>query len=96
MDSNSSEDYLEGGWMEAQTETTFTDAAVAGTYLFGQLPRIEPEANGNVGEFGLLGNGDVTVAVTTAGEGDFTWDQSMTGMTYAWDTTVTGRLLLSR
>jgi hypothetical protein len=82
--------YLEPGWMEPQTQTTFTNAAVAGNYLFGQLPRIEPTSNGNVGEFYLSNSGGLTANVTTAGVGDFTWDQSMTGGTYSWDTTATG------
>jgi len=82
--------YLQTGWMEPQTQTTFTNAAVAGNYLFGQLPRVEPTTNGNVGEFYLSNSGGFTASVTTAGEGDFTWDQSMTGGTYSWDTTATG------
>ena len=81
--------FLEWGWIEPQSQTTFTDAAVAGNYLFGQLPRIEPGSNGNVGELDLSSSGNVTAGVTTAGEGDFTYDQSITG-TYSWDTTATG------
>jgi hypothetical protein len=88
--------YLETGWMEPQTQTTFTYTAVAGTYLFGQLPRPEPASNGNAGEFILssCSSGSsscgATATITTAGAGDFTFDQSIGSGTYNWDTTVTG------
>jgi hypothetical protein len=80
---------IESGVMEPQTQTTFTDAAVAGDYMFGQLPLMEPGSNGNVGETDLLSNGNLATGLTTAGEGDFSYDQSITG-TYSWDTTATG------
>jgi hypothetical protein len=86
---NGSEGYPETGCLEPQTQTTFTDAAVAGDYLFGQLPRVEPTSNGNVGEFDLLSNGTYTDEVTLGGKGSFTYDQPGSG-TYSWDTTATG------
>jgi len=89
IDFNGSEGYLATGWTEPQSQSTFTSAAVAGNYLFGQLPRPEPTSNGNVGEFDLTSSGSVTGGVSTAGEGDFSWDQSLS-MTYSWDTSVTG------
>jgi hypothetical protein len=88
--------YLETGWVEPQSQTTFTYAAVAGTYLFGQLPRPEPTSNGNAGEFILSSctsgsaSCGLTGSITTAGAGNFTYDQSFGSMTYNWDTTVTG------
>jgi hypothetical protein len=89
IDFNGSEGYLATGWTEPQTATTFTDAAVAGNYLFGQLPRPEPTSNGNAGEFDLSNSGNVTGGITTAGVGDFSYDESIS-MTYSWDPTVTG------
>jgi len=88
--------FMETGWAEPQTEATFTYAAVAGTYLMGQMARIEPGSNGNVGEWVLssCASGSAscgfTGSVTTGGEGDFSYDQSFGSMTYNWDTTVTG------
>ena len=92
---NSSSGYLDSGWVEAQTQTTFTDTAVAGNYLFGQLPRPEPTSNGNVGELDLSNTGNITGGISTAGQGDFSYDQSLS-MSYAWDTTVpnTGSFLV--
>jgi hypothetical protein len=85
----SSNGYLESGWVEAQSQTTFTDAAVAGNYMLGQLPPMSATQNGNVGEFDLSSAGGITGGITTAGEGYFTWDQAQT-MTYSWDTSVAG------
>ena len=86
---NSSGDPSWTGWFEAQSLATFTDAAVTGDYMMSKLPLLEPETNGISGEFDLSSSGNVTAGVTTAGEGDFTYDQSITG-TYGWDTAATG------
>jgi hypothetical protein len=101
FDFNGSQSYLATGWTEPQTETTFTYAAVAGTYLFGGLPQMEPGSNGNVGEWVLSSSGCTTSGgvtycpltgdVTTGGEGSFSYDQSLnSGMTYNWDASVPG------
>jgi hypothetical protein len=89
MDVNGGEGWLETGWIEAQTQATFTDAALAGNYLFHQLPRINPSSNGNIGEFDMSSSGSLSAEFTTAGEIDFTYDQSKTG-TYSWDSTAPG------
>jgi hypothetical protein len=86
---NLSSGFLDSGWMEAQSGT-FTDTAVAGTYMMGELPLIEEQKNGNVGDFDLLANGSGTANVTTAGIGSFAYDQSIGVGTYAWDTTASG------
>ncbi len=88
LDFNASQGYLATGWTEPQSGT-FTGAAVAGNYLFGQLPRPEPASNGNVGEIALSNSGNITGGITTAGAGDFSYDQS-TSTTYSWDTTAAG------
>jgi len=89
VDFNGSEGYLESGWTEPQSQTTFTDAAVAGNYMAGSLPVMEPAANDITGQYDLLSNGNYSGGLTTAGEGDFSYDQPISG-TYNWDTSVTG------
>ena len=90
IDFNGSEGYLATGWTEPQTQTTFTNAAVAGNYMLGQMPPTQASQKGHVGEFDLDNAGNITGGITTAGQGDFSWDQSVSGMGYNWDTTVTG------
>ncbi len=75
--------------MEPQSQTTFTDAAVAGNYMVGKLPMMEPASDDIAGQYDLLSNGNYTGGLTTAGEGDFSYDQSISGA-YNWDTSVTG------
>ncbi|MGA3080304.1 MAG: IPT/TIG domain-containing protein [Terracidiphilus sp.] len=77
------------GWLEAQTQTAFTDAALAGSYLSGELPLLNPESDGTVGEYILPGNGTIQGGVNIAGQGDLSWDQPLS-TTYAWDATVPG------
>ena len=31
---------LDSGWLESQTQTAFTNTALAGNYLFGEMPRL--------------------------------------------------------
>jgi hypothetical protein len=47
--------------------------------------------NDATGEFDLLSNGSISGGVTTGGEGDFTWDQAMSGA-YSWASTTYGTL----
>jgi hypothetical protein len=81
--------YLETGWVEPQSQTTFTYAAVAGTYMMGQLPKMEPGSNSNVGEINVSSSDAITGGSSEAGAGDFSYDQALS-MTYAWDTTAPG------
>jgi hypothetical protein len=90
LDLNGSYNYLETGWLEPQSQTTFTDAALAGNYMLGELPLMEEQKNGNVGDFDLLATGSGSANVTSAGIGDFTYDQSQGVGTYTWDTTASG------
>jgi hypothetical protein len=80
--------YLQTGWVEAQTQTTFTNEALAGTYLFGQMSPMQANQNSNVGEFTLLSNGNMTGGGTHAGAGSFSYDQTLS-FTYEWDTSTT-------
>jgi hypothetical protein len=84
---------VDSGWLEPQTlpqtQTAFTDGALAGNYLFGELPLLNGESNGSVGEFDLTGSGTINGAVTTSGQNNLSWDQA-SSMTYAWDATAPG------
>jgi hypothetical protein len=96
LDFNGSESYLATGWLESQTQTTFTDTALAGNYLLGKLPPLTAANNDTVGEFDLANSGNITGGISTAGQGDFSFDQS-SPMTYEWDpsaTAGTGSLLI--
>ena len=80
---------LDSGWMEPQTQTAFTGAALAGNYLFGELPLLNLLPTGYAGEYNLSGSGAITGAATSAAQGVISWDQSLSA-TYAWDTTAPG------
>jgi hypothetical protein len=76
---------VDTGWLEAQSRTTFTNAALSGNYLFGELPRIGVQPTAYLGEYSLSASGAITAGVTTSAEGILSWDQSLS-VTYAWDT----------
>jgi hypothetical protein len=83
--------YLQTGWVEPQTQTTFTDVAVAGNYLFGEMPPpMQATQHGNVGEFNFSSSGAITSGITEAGQGDFSYDQSKSMGTLSWDSTAPG------
>jgi hypothetical protein len=82
--------YLQTGWVEPQSQTTFTYAAVAGNYLFGMLPPMQATQHGNVGELNVSSSGAITGGLTEAGQGDFSYDQSQSMGTLSWDSTATG------
>jgi hypothetical protein len=82
--------YLQTGWIEPQTQTTFTDAALAGNYLFGQLSPMQATQHGNVGELNVSSSGVITGGLTEAGQGDFSYDQSQNMGTLIWDPTAPG------
>lgn len=80
---------LDSGWLEPQTQTSFTNAALAGDYFSGELPRLSVSSSGSVGEYDLTSGGAITGAITTSGPGVLNWDQAL-GTTYGWDTTAPG------
>jgi hypothetical protein len=87
---------LDSGWLESQTQTSFTYAALAGNYILGELPLLSGELPGSVGEYTLTGSGAINGAITTSGRGELSWDQAMS-MIYSWDTTApaTGTFLIA-
>jgi hypothetical protein len=87
---------LDSGWLESQTQTTFTYAALAGTYLLGEMPRLSGLSPGSVGEYSLTGSGAINGTVTVSGRETLSWDQA-TNMTYSWNTAApcTGTFLVA-
>ena len=77
--------FLASGWMVAQSQTTFTDAAVAGTYMMGNPPTSQGDSD-SVGEAIIASSGTITGSQTKAGEGEFNWAESLSGqgLTYSW------------
>ena len=80
---------VESGRLEPQTQTTFTDAALAGSYMMGEMVPLEVTALDQDGELTVGSDGTLQGQFTESGEGAYTFDQSSSA-TYAWDTTVTG------
>jgi hypothetical protein len=80
---------LDSGWLESQTQASFTNAALAGNYLFGNLPLLNIEPSSSLGVFSVNGSGAINSALTTASQGNLAWDQS-TSMIYGWDATAPG------
>jgi hypothetical protein len=82
---------LDSGWMEPQTQTSFTGAALAGNYLFGELPLLNLLPTGYVGEYSLADGGAITGTASSAAQDVLSWDQSLSASaTYAWDATAPG------
>jgi hypothetical protein len=73
---------LESGWLLPQTQTTFTNAALAGAYLTADM--LEKPGDADVGESDLAGAGSITSGISTGGQNSFTWDESESGLTYSW------------
>lgn len=84
----------EWGWVEAQTESTFTDAAVAGSYMEGKIALLEESANGNIGVVTLASNGNVSGSGTSAGPGSANLNQPISA-TYSWASTEYGTALVT-
>lgn len=80
---------VEAGRVEPQTQTTFTDAALAGTYMMTEMVPLEFNALDLSGELTVGNAGTLGGQMTEGGQGAYQFDQSTSG-TYAWDTTVTG------
>jgi hypothetical protein len=90
FDYNGNENFLETGWTEPQTQTTFTDAKVGGDYLLGPVPIMSADKSATLGEIDLsTTSGAITGAISNIGQGQFSWDQAFS-TTYAWDTTASG------
>ncbi|HEY6446877.1 MAG TPA: hypothetical protein VIY53_10485 [Acidobacteriaceae bacterium] len=85
--------YLETGLLAPQTQSTFTDAALAGTYMESDLA-LAP-GNNTVGEGSLSSTGAATVEFSKAGQDFSIFDQPGSGLTYSWLTTTYGAFTLN-
>ncbi len=87
-----SPNYLETGWMEPQTQTIFTNAALGGDYLIGPMPMMSVSQIVQIGETNLstTSNSAFSGELSAGGAGVFAFDQPFSGLTYAWDTTESG------
>jgi len=77
---------LDSGWLEPQLQSTFTSAALAGNYLFGEMPLLSGALNAGAGEYHLTSGGAITGSATMTGQEYLSWDQYIS-MTYSWDAT---------
>lgn len=84
LDLNGTNNHLEFGWIEPQSQTTFTNAAVAGTYMLGDFAETQANNSSDVGEVNIASGGTITGNISNGGQGEFTWDQSQTGLSYSW------------
>jgi large repetitive protein len=80
---------LYAGFVDPQTQTTFTDAALAGTYMLGGFPQLKPK-DVSVGEVALSTTGAITASASTGGQNAFTWDDPQSGLSYSWLSTTYG------
>jgi hypothetical protein len=82
---------VDSGWLEPQTQTTFTNAALAGDYLSGELALLSAEevSVANAGVYALAASGAITGAASAAGAEVLSWDQPVSA-TYSWDSTAPG------
>jgi hypothetical protein len=87
--------YLASGEMENQTATpagaTFANSDIAGSYMFYQAARPDPNDSANVGEATLTTDAadSFTGHMSEAGQGSFSWDQPFTS-TAQWDSANNG------
>ncbi len=58
---------IDSGFIENQTQTTFTDAAFAGNYMLGALPLESATDTDTVAEFNMTSSGTVTAGESSGG-----------------------------
>ena len=73
----------------AQTANAFSDAALAGNYLLGELPIMDVPPTGYAGVYDLSVGGAIGGAASTASQGALGWDQALS-TSVAWDATAPG------
>ncbi len=86
--------YLETGWLEPQTQATFTNAALAGTYMLGEV-HLKP-GDTSVGEAVVASNGTITASVSTGGQNSFSFDSAQSGLSYTWLNSTYGSFSLTQ
>jgi len=79
------------GWMEHQTQTSFTNAAVAGTYVLDAMPAMEADGGESSGYVTIdASSGAVTGANDSAGQSYTDYNLPISA-SWAWSSTVFGR-----
>ncbi|MDR3771845.1 MAG: hypothetical protein P4L26_00765, partial [Terracidiphilus sp.] len=89
-----SPNYLETGWLEPQTQATFTNAALAGTYMLGEV-HLKP-GDASVGETVVASNGTIAASVSTGGQNSFSFDSAQSGLSYTWLNSTYGSFSLTQ
>ena len=80
---------LDSGFIENQTQTTFTDAALAGNYMFGMLPIDSATSTASVAEFDATSGGTATAGTSIGGQYVFMYDLAQS-FNYAFDSSAPG------
>ena len=80
---------FDNGGVDPQTQSSFTNANVAGIYTGGELPMLGSTFGGGAGEFNLNATGGMSASVSSAAKGSFTFDVPLTG-SYSWDKNAPG------
>jgi len=75
LDLNGSDGYLETGSMEPQTQNVFSNTALAGNYLYGRMTPMTEDKSDESGFVQVGSTGAVTGGTSSAGQGNFSWDQ---------------------
>ena len=79
------------GSVEAQTLSTFTNAAIAGKYEVGHLAPLAANIADSIGERIISSSGTVAGTNDNGGLGLFSWEAPISSSyTYAWDLTAPG------
>lgn len=82
------------GWMEPQTLTTFTDSAVAGSYVQGGFPEMGADSSADIGVLTLDSAGNVTGFSDSASQGYFSYGDPISA-TFNWSSTTFGTVDVS-
>jgi hypothetical protein len=74
----------DAGWIENQSQTSFSNSTVAGNYLLGQYPPLSAKGIALVGEVQVQANGTANASVSSAGLQEFEWDQVSNSLPYTF------------
>jgi hypothetical protein len=89
LELNAGNENLGYGWMENQSQTTFSNAALAGQYVIGLMARPSFKYAASVGEATLDSAGNVAVGNSKGGENAFFFDQP-SAASVSWDSQTYG------
>jgi len=73
------------GWAEPQSGS-MTDSAIAGSYMFGDVPEVNAMFSGSTGVVSVASTGGITGTSSDASQGVFNFMSPLpSGITYTWD-----------